>query len=322
MNASARALLTQWQASGSIPIRGKPPESPLAAGPFARRSTGNWPDDAGWAFSNRAHSRRPILILPFFTRPRRQPPARPSTDGRLVYAVGDIHGRLDLLQPLLEDIERDARAAGNVHAPVVIFLGDYVDRGPASRGVVDRLLTLRAQGSFDVRFLKGNHEDALLRFLDAPETGPRWIEFGAGATLISYGVTPPIGLGDPPGWTRTRDDLIRAMPAGHTDFYRSLELCVTLGDYGFVHAGVRPGVALDQQTEQDLLYIRREFLDWDGAFEKVIVHGHTPAKTPQLTPFRLGIDTGAYATGVLTAIRLEDCSQRILHAVVPASPAR
>jgi serine/threonine protein phosphatase 1 len=248
-----------------------------------------------------------------FQRAKDREPA-PSTGGRLAYAVGDVHGRLDLLGPLLHDIAQDIVAADPAQRPLLVFLGDYVDRGPASKGVVDLILQMQTWPKFEVRALKGNHEEALLQFLDDPSFGQTWMEHGGAATLVSYGVQPPAQRTDAAAWTPVRDAFVQALPPVHRAFYENLELMVTAGDYAFVHAGVRPGVPLAQQAERDLLWIRQEFLAERGRFEKVIVHGHTPMEAPQLTPFRLGVDTGAYATGVLTAVRLEGEDQRVMQA--------
>jgi serine/threonine protein phosphatase 1 len=250
----------------------------------------------------------------------RTPP--PSTGGRLVYAVGDVHGRLDVLRPLLADIAKDALSAKPAEPPMLIFLGDYVDRGPESKGVIDLILQMRDWGKFEVRCLKGNHEEALLQFETDPTFGATWMEHGGGPTLVSYGVQPPALRTDAEAWTRCRDEFSGLLPAEHRTFYeKDLELMIVVADYAFVHAGVRPGVPLGTQAERDLLWIRYEFLEERGPFEKVIVHGHTPMEQPQLTPVRLGIDTGAYATGVLTAVRLEGEDQRILQAAAKRAPA-
>jgi serine/threonine protein phosphatase 1 len=262
--------------------------------------------------------RAPILAAlprspPLFSLFRKRKTEAPaSTGGRVVYAVGDVHGRLDLLEPLLADIMADARESGG--KPLLVMLGDYVDRGPQSKGVVERLIALSADPAFETRLLKGNHEEALLRFLDDPAFGAVWMENGGGPTLADYGVQPPAARTDEAAWTRARDAFADALPPAHLAFYRGLELMVTAGDYAFVHAGVRPGVALEDQAERDLLWIRQDFLSAPGPFGKAIVHGHTPAEEAQLTPHRLGIDTGAYATGVLTAVRLEGTERRLMQA--------
>jgi serine/threonine protein phosphatase 1 len=238
----------------------------------------------------------------------------PSTAGRLVYAVGDVHGRLDILEPLIKDIVTDMLRSKPAQSPLLVFLGDYVDRGDASAGVIDLILKLKTSSGFQVLTLKGNHEEALLQFLDDPDFGAAWMAHGGATTLASYGVVPPTARNDPEAWRRTRDAFAKALPQAHLTFLQRLELMVTVGDYAFVHAGVRPGVSLELQDEHDLLWIRQDFLQSQGQFEKIIVHGHTPAEQPQLTRHRLGLDTGAYATGVLTAARLDDQGQLILQA--------
>jgi serine/threonine protein phosphatase 1 len=243
---------------------------------------------------------------------QRRPVAAPTTAGRLVYAVGDIHGRLDLLEPLLRDITEDALKSAPADRPVLVFLGDYVDRGPDSARVIDLILEMEGAGAFETRTLKGNHEEALLEFLADPGFGPVWLEHGGGATLAAYGVAPPATRTDMSAWAAARDAFAAVLPQRHLRFCETLELMVTVGDYAFVHAGVRPGVPLDRQAEKDLLWIRGDFLEAKANFDKVIVHGHTPTTAPQVLPHRLGLDTGAYATGVLTAVRLDDEGSRIL----------
>ena len=235
-----------------------------------------------------------------------------STDGQLVYAVGDIHGRLDLLDRLLGQIAEDVAETKPAERPILVFLGDYVDRGPASRGVISRLLALRDAAALEVRTLKGNHEQALLQFLEDAAKGPEWVSYGGAATLASYGVQPPAIDADEETWADAQMKFASQIPAEHLAFLRSLELSVTYGDYVFVHAGLRPGVALADQRETDLLWIRDEFLSAPGPFEKIVVHGHTPREEPFIGPHRLGLDTGACMTGVLTAARLQDDDQALL----------
>lgn len=253
------------------------------------------------------------MLARFFRRAPKQKPTA-STAGRLIYAIGDIHGRAELLDQILTVIAEDA-APRNAEHPLIIFVGDYIDRGPDSAGVVDSVLKLKAGGSFDVRALKGNHEQAILHFIDDWSFGPVWAKHGGAATLRSYGVTPPQDLTDAEAWQPAQAALEAAIPTSHRLFYCGLELMVTVGDYVFVHAGVRPGVPLQRQTETDLLWIRSEFLKAEGPFEKIIVHGHTPKRQPQISDHRLGIDTGAYYSGVLTAVRLADGDVKILQAV-------
>ncbi|HVI31590.1 metallophosphoesterase family protein [Phenylobacterium sp.] len=253
----------------------------------------------------------PLFLDRLLGRHRKQD-ILPTTGGRRVYAVGDVHGRLDALQPLIRAIADDLEAAPPPEPALLVFLGDYVDRGPESKGVVDLVLKMRATAGLETRALKGNHEEALLQFLAEPSFGATWMEHGGGPTLVSYGVQPPPTRTDNDAWARARDELERVLPAEHRAFYENLELMLDVGDYAFVHAGVRPGIAWDQQAERDLLWIRQEFLQEKGPFGKVIVHGHTPMEEAQLTRHRLGIDTGCYATGVLTAVRLQDADQRLI----------
>jgi serine/threonine protein phosphatase 1 len=234
----------------------------------------------------------------------------------LVYAVGDVHGRYDVLIPLLHDIAQDALVTRPEQRPLLVFLGDYVDRGPESRQVVDLVLKLQADGAFEIAALKGNHEEALLQFLAEPAFAMTWMEHGGGATLTSYGVEPCLMRTDAGGWEMVRDIFVGVLPQAHRRFYEQLELVRIVGDYAFVHAGVRPGVGLDVQAAHDLLWIRYEFLNDRGPHDKVIVHGHTPAEEPQMLKHRLGLDTGAYATGVLTAVRLYGIEQRVIQARV------
>ncbi len=235
--------------------------------------------------------------------------------------MGDIHGRLDVLGPLLRDIADDVAASRPAKPPLLIFLGDYVDRGPDSKGVVDLILQMKTYDWIETRVLKGNHEEALLRFLYEPDRmGSRWVDLGGTSTLASYGVQLPLTRTDPEFWVRAGDKFASVLPAAHRRFYETLELMITVGDYAFVHAGVRPGVPLEKQAEDDLLWIRYEFLEASGPHGKVIVHGHTISEKAQLTRWRLGIDTGAFATGVLTAVRLDVEDQRLMQVRATRSP--
>lgn len=228
-------------------------------------------------------------------------------DGRLVYAVGDIHGRYDLLVEMLTQIVADAVQRANGRQPVLILCGDYVDRGPDSARVLTALDWMRRDSRFALHLIKGNHEQAFLAFLKNPREGGPWLGFGGDATLRSYGVTPPADFTDPTELTRARDDLLERMPAAHLRVLQELELMTIIGDYAFVHAGVRPGVALSRQKPDDLMWIRGGFLEQTKRFEKRIVHGHSWSEPePEIYDNRIGLDTGAYQTGVLTAVRIED----------------
>lgn len=221
-------------------------------------------------------------------------------DGQLVYAIGDIHGRSDLLRALVEKISEDAmRRLTASQQPTVIFVGDYVDRGPDSRGVIDFLLN-ELPADWDCRFLKGNHEEALLTFLQDPKFGDVWRDFGGLQALSSYGVSP-VRIGGEIDWPTTAAAFESAFPQAHFDFLSGLRLCETIGDYVFVHAGVRPGIPLEYQSERDLLWIREEFTAARRALPQTVVYGHSPNENVALGPGRIGIDTGAYVTGTLTA---------------------
>jgi serine/threonine protein phosphatase 1 len=241
-----------------------------------------------------------------------------GTAGRLVYAVGDVHGRYDLLCVLVGEIAGDLARSGDARRPLVVFCGDYVDRGPESALVLEALLWLRQRGPWEVQLLKGNHEEGLLGFLDAPETGGAWLHYGGDATLESYGVTAP----DPrcaEAMAGARDVLLAAMPAAHLHLLQQMDVLAVIGDYAFVHAGVAPGTPLAGQREEDLLWIRSEFLEASRPCEKVVVHGHTwTSAEPTLLAHRIGLDTGAYETGVLTAVRLDGATRRVLQSREPA----
>lgn len=232
---------------------------------------------------------------------REQPPAL-APDGMRLYAVGDVHGRADLLRQVFSRIDKH-RAEFPMSQTVEIFLGDYVDRGPSSREVIEELIARRART--DTVCLKGNHEVYALEFLKTPDLLDDWRHYGGLNTLLSYGLKP---TGAP---SRTeRADLAaafaRALPDSHRQFLEALQLSYTCGDYFFVHAGVRPGIPLAEQREDDLLWIREDFIFYERNFDdKIIVHGHTPVLEPEVRSNRINIDTGAYATGRLTCLMIE-----------------
>ena len=223
--------------------------------------------------------------------------------GARAYAIGDVHGRLDLLDMLLERIEADS--AGRRHRKTfIIFLGDLIDRGPDSAGVVERLRSWRPQFARPV-FLGGNHEEVLVRML-AGEKGilPSWLKYGGAECAQSYGL-------DPNALRVIEEEaalqLLRAkIPRAHVEFLESFADTFTFGDYLFVHAGIRPGVALEQQDRHDLRWIREPFLSDAKAHGPVVVHGHTIVERVEERPNRIAIDTGAYHSGILTALAVED----------------
>jgi serine/threonine protein phosphatase 1 len=222
--------------------------------------------------------------------------------GVRVYAVGDIHGRVDLLDAVLKRIETDSEK-NPIPVAIEVYLGDYVDRGPASRDVIDRLVARNR--TFRGVFLKGNHESYLTGFAANPSILDEWRQFGGLETLRSYGLVPSPHTGAD-AQARLAASFRRALPASHRGFLNNLRLSFTCGDFFFVHAGVRPGIPLAKQREEDLLWIRQDFLLHEEEFSKIIVHGHTPLLDPDIRPNRINIDTGAYATGRLTCLKLED----------------
>jgi serine/threonine protein phosphatase 1 len=239
----------------------------------------------------------------------------PSTGGQLVYAIGDVHGCYEAMKALLARITRDAAATARGRRPILIFLGDYVDRGPQSNQVLEALVWLQRRAEFELHALKGNHEQALLGFLADPLKAAAWLRWGGTETLQAYGVVSPEGQDAPAPLQQARDELLEHMPAAHLWRLQTLETMVCVGDYVFVHAGVRPGVRLADQREDDLLWIRQPFLETAGAHEKMVVHGHTWVdERPQLRANRLGLDTGCYATGVLSAVRLDGDACEVLQA--------
>lgn len=245
---------------------------------------------------------------------RRDPNATPlqrcvPADTR-VYAIGDVHGRLDLLERLMIRIKLDAKSAA-VSRKVLVFLGDYIDRGFQSREVLDYLIGHQFDG-FETRFLLGNHEQWMLQFLNNVDIGPNWIAYGGEATLHSYGVRMEPLAPQSEELPIVQRNLRAAVPREHVEFMRDLTLTHREGDYLFVHAGIRPGLPLELQKETDLIWIREQFLRDTRDHGFVVVHGHTVTSTPDVHANRIGIDTGAFASGILTALVLEGAEQRFI----------
>ena len=231
--------------------------------------------------------------------------------GVRIYVVGDIHGRADLLAQLHQQVARDAAAAPpNVRCRVV-YLGDYVDRGPDSSAVLD-ILTAPPALPLEQVFLRGNHDDLMLRYLDDPLIGADWMSVGGEATLLSYGVRVDPRLPVGRRHVLASDELSARLPPEHRTFLETLELMHVSGGYVFVHAGIRPGVPLDAQKASDLMWIREPFLAGRGASGCVVVHGHSMSAAPVMRRHRIGIDTGAFATGRLTCLVLERETRRFL----------
>jgi len=241
--------------------------------------------------------------------PQAQTPAL-APEGMRLYAIGDIHGRDDLLSDLLKAIVLDGKD-GEVSQKVLIFLGDYVDRGLQSKEVIDRLIAGPPDG-FEAVYLKGNHEDALMHFLRDPAFGKTWKYYGGLETLHSYGITELTLSDDPQTFEIARQRFEAALPTAHRAFLDGLQTSVSFGDYFFVHAGIRPGIPLERQSAEDLLWIREDFLYSDAIHEKMVVHGHTPSEQAVFRSNRIGIDTGAYMTNRLTCLVMEKDERRLI----------
>lgn len=237
-----------------------------------------------------AGGRHPAIVLP---------------NGHRVYAVGDIHGRLDLLERLHRLIRSDI-ADRPIAAYTVVYLGDYVDRGPASAGVIDALIARPVPGAVHV-YLKGNHEQFMLAFADSGAHADDWLSNGGRETLQSYGVEV-----DRHDFCATACAFRSAVPAKHMAFFDNLQYSHRIGSLFFAHAGVDPGRPLDDQRPMDLLWIRSKFLHADTGMGALVVHGHTPSSDPEVTDRRINVDTGAWHTGRLTAAVLECGRYRFL----------
>jgi len=229
-------------------------------------------------------------------------------DGLRIYAIGDVHGRLDLLERIHDVI------AANLHVhPVenwrIVHLGDYVDRGPNSSGVLDFLAGAQRRDERIVS-LAGNHDVGFLDFLTTPEPNGLFANYGGSETALSYDVA--IDFGDPVAFAAQSEALRRAVPKAHRSFLESLPFSLTLGDFFFCHAGIRPGVPLETQDPQELIWIRDAFLNYEGLHPKIIVHGHTPSGEPEVRPNRINLDTGAFMSGVLTALVIEGGDKQIM----------
>lgn len=228
-----------------------------------------------------------------------------GTDGVRIYAIGDIHGRFDLLTKMYNAIEADRANAPDWR---IVHLGDYVDRGPQSRQVLDAIIA--AARDARVVTLAGNHDIAMLDFLATPNAVGLFARYGGDATARSYGVEIDFEIARL--FEVGHAAFVAAVPAAHADFLRNLLLSFEAGDFFFCHAGIQPDVPLERQDAKDLTWIRDRFLKHDGLHPKVIVHGHTPGERPELKPNRVNVDTGAYHTGVLTALVIDGAEKRIL----------
>ncbi len=227
---------------------------------------------------------------------------RPSLPAELrIYAIGDIHGRLDLLNELLARISSDIALRPTVR-PLYVFLGDYIDRGSASCETIDRLI--EHGKTHESVFLKGNHELIAIKCLSDRGLFDQWLRLGGLETLVSYGV-PAETLANGKQIAELQSAFHGALPQAHFRFFRDLKNSFECGDFFFAHAGVKPNVELSRQKENDLLWIRGEFLSSKDDFGKIVVHGHTPTREIEVGPNRINIDTGAFATGRLSCLVLE-----------------
>lgn len=244
------------------------------------------------------------------TQPRRRFALGQPGPSYPLYAVGDVHGCMDQLLDAERRIRQDARQYKK--AGLTILLGDYVDRGPRSAAVLEHLArpsdaTLRRVP------LCGNHDDVFLQFLRDPSQIDRWLEFGGRQTLLSYGMDAEHLVsrsgGDPALMRSILKDIV---PAHHVEFLESLPVMLEVGDYVFVHAGIRPELPLEEQRDEDLMWIRQSFLSKGPMLPKIIIHGHTPVEKPEFAAGRIGIDTGAYYSGHLAVLKIVDGKASIL----------
>ncbi len=248
-------------------------------------------------------------IVQKFRRPRTPPVVPHVPKNRRLYCIGDIHGRADLLKKLHKKIKADAKTHEGRNT--IVYLGDYVDRGEESRQVIDLLLSQPLKG-FDSVFLRGNHEKAMLDFIAYPGAAAAWLSFGGRETLNSYGIS----LASIPSMQHVGElaqKLDEALPDTHREFItRTCKDSWQCGSYYFVHAGIRPGMPLEKQTQEDKLWIRDEFLLSTINHGCIVVHGHSISMAPEILHNRIGIDTGAYHTGILTCLVLQGKEQRLL----------
>lgn len=236
-------------------------------------------------------------------------------DGMRLYAIGDVHGRHDLLAAMHRRIESELEYEAPKSDWRIIHLGDYVDRGPDSKSVIEFLIDARKRDPRNI-MLAGNHDIGMLDFLAKPDPDGLFMRYGGVQTALSYGVKLSAGS----GWFGKADEallaghaaLVAAVPQSHVAFLRSLEFSVAFGDFFFCHAGIRPGVPLESQSKDDLIWIRDAFHDHPGLFSKVIVHGHTPVPEAEVMANRVNVDTLAWQSGMLSALAVSGTDKRIL----------
>ncbi len=239
-------------------------------------------------------------------------------DGIRIYAIGDIHGHLDLLRDMhariAEEIARDKPADWRI-----VHLGDLVDRGPDSAGVIAFLIAAVARDRRNI-VLAGNHDVGFLDFLAQPDPDSLFARHGGRETALSYGID--LRMEDADSLSHSHCELAAAVPDSHLSFLRALPRSASFGDFFFCHAGIRPGVALDRQDSEDLIWIRNEFLRYPGLHPKVIVHGHTPQAEPEVLANRVNVDTGVFHSGVLTALAVDGAEKRLMSVRIPGISGR
>ena len=221
----------------------------------------------------------------------------------LIYAIGDVHGCLAALLALEEKIRADAAAHPDL-PPLIVYLGDYVDRGPASGAVIEHLARERHADGIERIALCGNHDDTFLKFIADPQQHLRWLDYGGDATLRSYGVDLAAYLYRDNGMQMLADALRAHVPPHHLAFLQNLPIALLSGRRLFVHAGIRPGVPLPQQRDHDMIWIREPFLSEGPGLPITVIHGHTPGPEPVFGTGRICIDTMCFASGRLTALKV------------------
>lgn len=227
-----------------------------------------------------------------------------------LYAIGDVHGRLDLLEEMhgLINADLDRRPA---HDWRIIHLGDYIDRGPASKGVLEFLIDASSRDEHMVSLL-GNHDDGFLHYLATGDTAGIFALHGGAETAHSYGME--LDFSDPAKARRRFEAFVNMVPQTHVDFIRSMPRWLAFGDFFFCHAGINPALPLDAQDPEELIWIRTPFLKWTEPFEKVVIHGHTPQDMIDIQPNRVNLDTYAWKSGVLSAIVIDGPEKRFMEA--------
>jgi serine/threonine protein phosphatase 1 len=243
------------------------------------------------------------------------PTYRLSRNDVQIAAIGDIHGRLDLLQKLERRIEQ---AASPDRRLVIVYIGDYVDHAGDAKAVLDHLIVQSARTDREVVCLTGNHEEMFLSALESDSYLVKWLKYGGDATMKAYGISPREATFNP---AEGRAALVRAVPPEHVEFLRGLRPYYDAGEFFFVHAGLRPGKPFNEQRSMDMLWIREPFLSSMTNYGKVIVHGHTPTLEPDMRINRIGIDTGGYRTGVLSAVLISSTGVQLLNSAQAAPSA-